>query len=374
MKKLVYKFFLVMLRFFPIKKNKILFCSYHGNAFSGNPRYIAESLVKNNKNFDIVWLGSRDFSLPDGMRSVKIKSINALYEYATSKIWIDDCRKPEWLVKRKKQYYIQTWHGGIGLKKCEGLATDTLPLDYIKSAKHDSKIADLFLSDSKWLTNLYRNAFWYSGKILEMGLPREDILYSSHEPFRKRLLNDFGLSDDTRFVLYAPTFRDTGDIKCYNIDYDRLIRTLESLTPYKWRVIIRLHPNLQSKQHLIQYNKNVLNGSKYSDINTLILGSSLFISDYSSCMFDATIAKVPVLLYASDIIEYTSKERGLFFSWDELPFEIAKNNEELNVAITTVFDEKYIEKGQKFMQKCGFINNKHSSDYIASIIINIINE
>ena len=30
---------------------------------------------------------------------------------ATAKVWVFDCRQPEWLIKRKGCYYIQTWHG-----------------------------------------------------------------------------------------------------------------------------------------------------------------------------------------------------------------------------------------------------------------------
>ena len=372
LKWILYKFLLRLFGLLKIKNNKILFCSYHGNSYSGNPRYIAEALKKKDENLDIVWLASKPLDLPTGMRCVKVKSISALYEYATSKIWIDDSRKPIWLIKRGDQFYIQTWHASIGLKKAEGLAVDTLPKEYVDSAKHDSEMADLFLSDSEWLTKNYREAYWYGGPVLEKGLPREDLLYSPHMPFRNHLIEENDYPKDTRFVLYAPTFRNSGDLSCYDIDFLRLIQTLENKTGNTWKIIIRLHPNIQDKQNSIKYDSDVLNGSKYSDINELILASDLFISDYSSCIFDAVIANVPSIIYASDIDDFTEHERGLFFSWDELPFAITRNNNELNSAIEEINVHDYLIKASNFMERCGFIKNEHASADVADYILNVI--
>lgn len=371
-KRTIYRALLYLLRLFPINKNKVLFCSYHGSSYSGNPKYIAEALANSSSCADIVWLASQELNLPKGMRSVSIKGLAALYEYATAQVWIDDSRKPVWLVKRKKQYYIQTWHASIGLKKAEGLALDTLPEEYIDSAKNDSKMANLFLSDSRWLTNNYREAYWYTGKILEKGLPREDVLYNDHRPYRKKLIEEYGFLENTHFVLYAPTFRNSGDLTCYDIDYQRMLNTLSIKTGFNWKIIVRLHPNIQDKQDLIKYDNNILNGSKYNDINELILASDLFISDYSSCIFDAAIAKVPSIIYASDIQEFTKNERGLFFSWDELPFNIARNNDELNIIINRLQRDECLLEVSNFLKKCGFVENNHASEDVAEIINKII--
>ena len=70
--------------------------------------------------------------MPEGIHVVKINSIASLYHLSTAKIWIDNCRKSPYITKRKKQYYIQTWHGAIGFKKIEKEAGKELKNNLLK--------------------------------------------------------------------------------------------------------------------------------------------------------------------------------------------------------------------------------------------------
>ena len=365
------RFMMRVFALFPLQK-KVVFSSFDGNNYGDNPKAVFEKLQDIHATARIIWLLYDDRKVIEGANVVKAYSIKALYHQATAKVWVFNSRQREWMVKRKGQTYIQTWHGNIAMKKIEKDALDRLPEYYVKEAKHDSEMADLFLSDSEWLTKNYREAYWYGGPVLEKGLPREDLLYSPHMPFRNHLIEENDYPKDTRFVLYAPTFRNSGDLSCYDIDFLRLIQTLENKTGNTWKIIIRLHPNIQDKQNSIKYDSDVLNGSKYSDINELILASDLFISDYSSCIFDAVIANVPSIIYASDIDDFTEHERGLFFSWDELPFAITRNNNELNSAIEEINVHDYLIKASNFMERCGFIKNEHASADVADYILNVI--
>lgn len=167
-----YIFFLFFhILFFPFKINnrKIVVCNFYGNGYGDNPKYIVEELLKMKKSLDIVWLVSnkREYKFPKGIRTVKIFSIRSIYEFMTAKIWIDNCRKYFFynLFKKKDTVYIQTWHGGIGLKRAEQEVENHLSKSYICSAKHDSKMIDYFLSGSKWLSDDIKVNFWYDGKI-----------------------------------------------------------------------------------------------------------------------------------------------------------------------------------------------------------------
>ena len=112
----------------------------------------------------------------------------------------------------------------------------------------------------------------------------------------------------------------------------------------------------------------MLNGSSIDEIDDLILGSNLFISDYSSCMFDAAIANVPVLLYASDVQQYETNEREFAFDWNDLPFKLATDNEQLNYNIRNLDSDDYTTRVHSFFKKCGFVVNQHASDDVASYI------
>ena len=94
---------------FPIKRNKVVISNFLGKGYGDNCKYICEELLKNKGRYDIVWLlNDCSTPLPTEIRGVKIFTLKYLYELATAKVWIDNCRKPFTVKKRKGQYYIQT--------------------------------------------------------------------------------------------------------------------------------------------------------------------------------------------------------------------------------------------------------------------------
>ena len=71
-------------KLFPIKQNRILFCSYNGREFSCNPRAMYEYLKSLNENFEFVWC-INDFSkISDDVTKVKYRSIKYWYYAETS--------------------------------------------------------------------------------------------------------------------------------------------------------------------------------------------------------------------------------------------------------------------------------------------------
>ena len=74
---------------------------------------------------------------------------------------------------------METWHGGIGLKKVEGDVKESLDAAYMKRVHVNSNLIDVFLSNSQWASELYKRAFFYKGTLLESGLPRNDIFFKN---------------------------------------------------------------------------------------------------------------------------------------------------------------------------------------------------
>lgn len=360
--------FMKVCGFFPIQ-NKIVFSSYNASAYADSPKIIYEKfLEKNNNKYKYIWLMNDDSIEIVGAEVIKGRTLKALYHLATAKGWVDNIRKPASIVKRKKQYYVQTWHANIGLKKVEADAVDKLSELYVKSAKNDSKMADLFLAGSKWASQNYRDAFWYDGKILEYGLPRSDIFYKEPGSYIKKVHEYYELDSDTKMALYAPTFRANGNLECYKLDYNKLLHQLQNRWRGEWKILVRLHPNIQNQQNTIEYNKDILNGSIYKDISELIIASDLLITDYSSCMFDAMEAGKKVMLFATDIEEYMA-DRGTYFSFEELPFLLAEDGEALYKNIEEFDEIIYEKKAKAFMKRCGFCNCANSTEKIVDYII-----
>lgn len=342
-------------------KNKIVFSCFDGKSFGDNPKAIYDEMQREGVEAEYIWLLRQNKVKIPGAKVVNFFSLAALYHLATAKIWIDNSRKRAWTVKRKGQFYIQTWHAGIGLKMAEKDAEDSLPISYIKDAIHDSQMADLFISASRWSSENYRNAYWYNGEIFESGLPRSDVFFLNKEKARKQVLDFYNLKDNENLILYAPTFRADSSLEYYKMDFERVLNAVKTKWGGNWKVLVRLHPNIQTKDFEINYSEDVLNGSLFSEINIEILASNILITDYSSCMFDALNIGKLVFLYAKDLEHFMKNERKLYFKFEELPFSLAQNSTELIDNINDFNETDYNKTAQRFLQKHRIFDDGQSS-------------
>lgn len=146
------------LNFIYCNDHKVVLDNFEGRGYGDNPKYIAEELLSRHAGFDLVWVVRKktNYSFPNGIRTVNVNSLRMIIELATAKFWIDNCRKPRYVGKTKKQKYIQTWHGFYPLKMLEKDAQKSLPDYYINQAKHDSEMTDLMLSGCR-LGQIFRN-------------------------------------------------------------------------------------------------------------------------------------------------------------------------------------------------------------------------
>lgn len=359
----------------PIKKNKIVFCNYYGGGYGDNGKYIVKKLIEENLDCDIVWLVNEKLInksvFPKNVRVVKYGSFKSLYELATAKLWIDNSRKSFYPPKRKNQYYIQTWHGGISLKQIEKDAENKLSRDYVNNAIKDSKMANLFISNSDFCTKMYKSAFWYDGDILECGSPRCDILINKDKKIKDKIVKDFEINKNSRILLYAPTFRNDENTDIYNIDFNKLIEVLEKKFGGVWNILVRLHPNIADKVDFMEYSKKIKNATKYDDMYELLAASDILITDYSSTMFEFSLVNKPVILYAPDLESYI-EERNFYFDIINLPYPLSRNNGELFNIIEKFEFNKYVKNLEDFMLKLGIKERGEAAAQVVKIIKKII--
>ena len=366
---------------FPIKKNKIVFSSYEGDGgFCCNPRYIAEELHRRNLDFDMVWLlhdTSKEF--PDYIRKVKDTPLNTAFQLATARIWIDNYRKPFGTLKRKDQLYIQTWHATIGFKAVGLYRGDAFPEIARLVSEWDSGLSDYFLSNSQYCDDVYPKKLLYSGPTLRVGSPRVDPLINNKDELHKIIREKLGIDKDCKLLLFAPTFRggtQKGEKQVIaetpQIDFDRLIAALSEKYNCEWKVLLRLHPQLSAKldkMPLLSEDDRLIDVSQMPDISEIMGGCDMVITDYSSCAFDAAFAGIPVLLYADDVQEYI-KNRGQFM-WkrEELPFDIAEDNDVLIQSVKAFDEQKYKEDVNAFMNRYDVIEDGQASKRLVDLIL-----
>lgn len=137
-------------------------------------------------------------------------------------------------------------------------------------------------------------------------------------------------------MVYAPTWRlrftqeQHIDMNVYDLDIQRLKKTLTNKFGGEWTMMIRFHPFLRLYAKGYQEaHPDVMNVTDYQDMQRLLMATDVIISDYSSCIFDAAMRRIPCFTYATDFDQYKYEERGVYYEMEELPFPYAKNNDEL---------------------------------------------
>jgi len=378
---------------FPINKKRVVICNVWG--FGDNAKYITEELAKrrlemekragerkstrnlkihkNHNIYEIIFITNHPQSAhaPEGVWVLKNNSVKAIRALATAKVWVDNNRKESYIRKRKGQYYIQTWHGGIALKKIEKDYEDKLGIKYINNAKKDSQMTDLYVSNSNFCTSLYQNSFWYKGEILECGSPRNDILLNQNPNALIEIRTRLGVKSNVKIAIYAPTYREGNDTEPYNLDFNKLRSVLEKRFSGKWVIAVRLHPLVSEQSSFLIYDEHILNATPYRDIYELLAVGELLITDYSNIMFEFSFMKKPVFLYASDEEEYT-KERGFYFKYDSLPYDRAKTQEKLIENIEIYKEDIYQEKVQAFLSTLAIYENGNASEQVVDRILEVL--
>ncbi|MBO5856418.1 MAG: CDP-glycerol glycerophosphotransferase family protein [Alistipes sp.] len=334
-----------------IKPGRVMCWAYNFKQYGCNPRYLSEYLLEHHPDMEIYWVFRRgvDVSAVDPrIKVVRFRSWQYYKLLATAEFMATNVRTDPFKIywhKRPGQKYMMLWHAGVALKRIERDAEDKLGYSYLQRAKHDSKVCDLMISGSAMHTELIHRAFWYDGEVLECGIPRNDLFFhaESVNVSRRRIAKHYGISEDDKIVLYAPTFRNSGTIEPYRIDWSRVMPELcKMLGAECVSVIVRMHPNLIGKvdtSSLVSY-EGVYDGTMYHDMQEMLAASDLLITDYSSSMFDFSMQGKPCLLYATDVAQY---DRGYYFNFRELPYPLAENEEEL-LSVIERFDKALYEK------------------------------
>ena len=364
------KLLMTAFRICPINRKKVVICSYFGKGYGDNGKAIAEALLKLDPTLDIVWGVKSQFkdSVPENIRTVEYNSVKYLWELATAAAWVDNSRKNAGITKRKKQFYVQTWHGTVALKRIEQDVQENLDEFYVAGAKNDSKMANVILSGCSFFTKLCKKAFWFDGEILECGSPRSDALFNTDFEKQQEVKASLGIPADKKVVLYAPTFRADGNLDCYNMDFEAVLDALEKKTGDSWVFCMRLHPNVSDKADFIKYSDRIVNGTNYPDLYELIPACDLVISDYSSVMFDAGLINKSVMLFANDISDYAA-DRNFYFDIKNLPFDLAESNGELLDCINAFDNADYLEKLARFNKEIGFCENGTAAKTVAERIL-----
>ncbi len=354
----------------PINKNKIVMDHFDGKGYGDSPKYLAEELLKDPK-YKIIWMvNDKKTPMPNGIKKVKSHSLRALYHIITAKLWVGTVRGAIMpLFKRKKQFYLQTWHGGLPIKRIEKDAESELPISYIKEAKKDGEMCDCILSSSKFISDIFKRAFWTDAKILEYGIPRGDLLFDNKNESVLYLKKKYNL-EGKFVVLYVPTFRSRPDFyETLDLDASKLKETFEKKYNKEVAICFKVHPNDLSKLDKMNM-ENIVNMSYEDDSQAVLMTADFLISDYSSMMFDFMFIQRPAIIYATDYEDYITNDRKLYVDVTKLGIPYYSSFDELIKGIENLDDKELIKSNKKAIEFFGITQQPNSTKIVVEYLKN----
>lgn len=335
-KKILVNIFLFGCRIlYGIDSNKVIFESFHGKSYSDNPKAISECLHKRLDKVKIVWVtldaDNNKGVYPDYINLVDKKNSWKYYkELATASVFVTNFQLPD-IIKSKKQFFIQTWHGDRAFKK---VLHDSEFRDTSKKLPEEKAgFCDLAIAGSDYGEMQYRSAFLYKGTVLKEGTPRDDILVEKSEKQISFLKKKIGIDEKVKILLYAPTLRRNAynartKQNIQDIEIEKTLEALEKKYSCSWVCFVRAHSSVCGIAGL-NFNERIIDVSSYEDMAELLLISDVLITDYSSSAGDFALLDRPVILYASDYEEYLKHDRGLYFDLADSPYYVAENQNSL---------------------------------------------
>ncbi len=330
---------LQIFRLLPLQ-NRVNFIAFSGRQYSDSPRRISELLRKEHPEIPQIWAFNEPekfaFLEEQGIKVVKYKSLAYLYYVMTSKVYVDNAEFWSILKFRPGQMVLETWHGGGAYKRVGGHRIDVNAREQQHAVEKMNKIT-LFLSSSRAFTKfVIRDAYQYQGEVLECGLPRNDDLLHPDPAAAERVRQTLNISEGSKILVYAPTFRNSHSLDLYDVDFARLKDSLEQRFGGEWVILLRMHYYLADKDMASQA-PYLRNATDYPDMQDLLVCADGLLTDYSSCMWDFSLMHKPCFLYARDIAEYRG-ERDFYTPIDSWPFPLASDNDTLAQVIAD-FDE-----------------------------------
>lgn len=225
---------------------------------------------------------------------------------------------------------VNLWHGvmwkKLGFDITGGLK---FPQTISVAIKNNFVRKYMFEAPSEVYKKIFMKAFAIKEKeIVCAGQPRNRLFFDaemmgdSRKRIRERIqtLTTAELRETTRIITYMPTFRDNvNDV--FNFSEVSWIDQLDQFLEKEDIILVQ-------KAHFISNERlgNVGSEGKSKRIVTnndfaaqeLLAATDLLVTDYSSCFFDYLLLDRPIVHFLYDYEYYANKDRGLYFSWEEV--------------------------------------------------------
>lgn len=320
----------------PMNEKAILFESFNGDDFTGNPFYllleacsnerysgytkyvaVKKSDLENDKKVETLL---RNYDLLDQVVLVRRNSREYCRLLASAKYLVNNVTFPTFFIKREGQVYLNTWHGtplkGLGRNIKDNPNT-------IGNVQRNFLMSDYLLYPNKYSFEHIRHDYmldqFYTGQYVLSGYPCNSTFFDQS---RVDSIKEQLEISDKKVVVYMPTWR--GKEKGKKVDKHifyilHLLYEMESKLDDDVVVFVKLHHLAMSSIELDEFEKIKAFPTEFETYDFLNVADCL-ITDYSSVMFDYLNTDKKVFLYTYDKEEYMAG-RSIYTDIDTLPFQ-----------------------------------------------------
>lgn len=302
-----------------------LFSSTDNSHYNYNSRYLFEYVKENLPEITPLFV-INDPELRNSLSSkygkqyfIETESIQGIRQALSAGVWFTSAGLPAYGTGlHKKRLIINLWHG-VPLKKIALLDPNLKKAARIYFKKIFSENYTCILTTSHELIPLMARSFAVSeDKIKVWGQPRNDGLFQKND-CRKILGQLFpDLPEYTKTVLYAPTFRDYGQVQLFPFkDFDQ--KQLEAFLEEKNMLLfIRTHVAEQgSAAPYLGKRIRFLGNEQAEDVTGILNIFDCLITDYSSIYIDYLLTDKPMIFLPYDRQQYLDG-RGMNFDYDDV--------------------------------------------------------
>lgn len=302
-----------------------LFSSTDNSHYNYNSRYLFEYVKENLPEITPLFV-INDPELRNSLSSkygkqyfIETENIQGIRQALSAGVWFTSAGLPAYGTGlHKKRLIINLWHG-VPLKKIALLDPNLKKAARIYFKKIFSENYTCILTTSHELIPLMARSFAVSeDKIKVWGQPRNDGLFQKNDchEILGQLFPD--LPEYTKTVLYAPTFRDYGQVQLFPFkDFDQ--KQLEAFLEEKNMLLfIRTHVAEQgSAAPYLGKRIRFLGNEQAEDVTGILNIFDCLITDYSSIYIDYLLTDKPMIFLPYDRQQYLDG-RGMNFDYDDV--------------------------------------------------------
>lgn len=302
-----------------------LFSSTDNSHYNYNSRYLFEYVKENLPEITPLFV-INDSELRNSLSSkygkqyfIETENIQGIRQALSAGVWFTSAGLPAYGIGlHKKRLIINLWHG-VPLKKIALLDPNLKKAARIYFKKIFSENYTCILTTSHELIPLMARSFAVSeDKIKVWGQPRNDGLFQKNDcrEILGQLFPD--LPEYTKTVLYAPTFRDYGQVQLFPFkDFDQ--EQLEAFLEEKNMLLfIRTHVAEQgSAAPYLGKRIRFLGNEQAEDVTGILNIFDCLITDYSSIYIDYLLTDKPMIFLPYDRQQYLDG-RGMNFDYDDV--------------------------------------------------------